>query len=478
MFIAEFLNRWVRACHGPVMAAIAASAAGPASAEETGNSVDYYRAPRSYATTRETEPPRYVRNLDTIGVERFEHAAGVEVGLDFRARYEYRDGDWRRPSPEPDQPLMLRARAYLGVKDRFDPFRLTLELEHASRRWSDYSADTRDVNAYEPIQAYAELYFAEPLQRSGRSVGPLGVRVGRMAFELLDRRLVGRNEWRNTTNTFQGVRALLGRESDPWQVELMALEPILRSTDELDRPARNQAFYVAVVHWRRWSRRVTLEPYYMRLQQSARPAMAERDVHSVALRAYGGAEDLGVDFDVNVVAQVGEHAERNHRAWGLAAELGHTFDMQWQPRASLFYGYGSGEDHTALRGSRRFERYFGFARPWSANDYISWENVRAIKLRIEGTPRSNLRFDAGLSYYRLADETDGWRNAGLADTSGASGDRLGSELDGRLRYRVNRRMELTGGYARFRPGSWARRTSGGRGESNFVYFEIGLNAFE
>jgi hypothetical protein len=469
--------RSMRICHAAILLAIAASANGYASDTQPGG-VDYYRSPRSYGTARETEPPRYVRDLGAIGALRSGWPSGLEVGLDFRARYEFREGDWRRESPELDQPLLLRARAYLGVRDRFDPLRFTLELEHATRKGSNYPADARDVNAHEPIQAYAELYFAEALQRRGRSVAPLSVRVGRMAFELLDRRLVGRNEWRNTTNTFQGVRTLLGRESDPWQVELMALEPILRSTDGMDRPARNQAFYAAVGHWRRWSRRVTLEPYYMRLHQSARQAMTERDIHSVALRAYGEVEHTGVDFDLNVVAQFGKHAEGSHRAWGIAAELGHTFDMQWQTRASLFYGYGSGEDHDSLHGSRRFERFFGFARPWSANDYIVWENVRAIKLRVEGTARSNLRFDAGLSSYRLADETDGWRNAGLADPSGASGDRLGSEVDWRLRYRANRRLELVGGYARFRPGSWARRTSGGCGESDFVYFEVGLNAFE
>jgi hypothetical protein len=55
----------------------------------------------------------------------------------------------------------------------------------------------------------------------------------------------------------------------------------------------------------------------------------------------------------------------------------------WKPRVSLFYGHATGDRDPNDGTDNRFERFFGFGRPWSANDYIVYENIRAPKLRFE-----------------------------------------------------------------------------------------------
>lgn len=45
----------------------------------------------SYATHPESEPPRYVRNLSQTGINAFKDITWLDVGLDYRMRYEYRN---------------------------------------------------------------------------------------------------------------------------------------------------------------------------------------------------------------------------------------------------------------------------------------------------------------------------------------------------------------------------------------------------
>jgi hypothetical protein len=182
----------------------------------------YYRDARSYSTRRDPDPPRYVRELSKSGVNAFKDLTWLDVGLDYRFRYEYRQDDIRRNRLGLDQPLLHRTRAYLGIKEITDPFRFAVELTDSRRYNSGFVRDNRDVNEFDPTMLYAELYLASLLGHDGLgNPRPLSVRAGRMNFEFLDRRLLGNNQWRNTPNTFDGFRATLGREENDWQLDLL-----------------------------------------------------------------------------------------------------------------------------------------------------------------------------------------------------------------------------------------------------------------
>lgn len=117
----------------------------------------YYVEPGSYSTQRDSEPPAYVRNLGEPGRS---GPAWLDAGLDYRLRTEHRDDDIRRFQSEGlDVPLLLRTRAYLGVRNLKDPLRLVLEFEDDRRHRSKFVKDDRDVNELEFIQVHAELYF-------------------------------------------------------------------------------------------------------------------------------------------------------------------------------------------------------------------------------------------------------------------------------------------------------------------------------
>jgi len=438
----------------------------------------FYRAPLSYSTTRDPDPPKYARYASETGIDFLKNAAWLDLGLDYRFRYEYRDDDIRRAQAGLDEPLLHRTRAYVGIHDILDPFRFAVEMQDSRRYRSRYPRDNRDVNEFEFIRLYAELHFKELLGRDARgNARPFFIRYGIHNFEFLDRRLLGNNQWRNTANTFQGFHASLGQESNDWQVDLLAVQPLYRSLYDWDRPVEQQWVYAAIGHWRGWAEIITLEPYYLALHQSAYAGVLERMVHNPGLRGYGVIAGTGFDYDASFNYQFGQNGPRKVRAWAATAELGYSFKLPWKPRLSLFYGHATG-DHDPNDGTdNRFERFFGFARPWSANDYIVYENIRGPKLRLECTPSKNVRFDLGYSWYWLDSASDRFATANNAtDRTGSTSGYVGHEFDIRTRFTLGEKTELILGYAHFTAGGFIESTVR-RDDTDFGYIEFSRRFF-
>ncbi len=501
----------------------------------------YYVERRSYGTQKETEPPRYVKQLNKTWLKEYDTFADIDwldVGLEYRARYEHRDNDFRRARENIDDPILLRTRAYLGLKNILDPFRFAVEAQDSRRNNSDYtrSNDTRDVDKADFVQAYLELYYKDSIfgkDDLGNS-RPFWIRGGRLAWESLDRRLIARNEWRNTTNTFQGVRANIGEKKNDWQLEAFAVQPVQRFTEKLDEVDHAQNFYGVIGDWRRWSEYVTIQPYYFLLKQNGddvvndsngiaysdrrtynaldqAQARIDRKIHTGGIRVFGVIPGTQWDYDASYVKQwgdvqrfigtaaTGRYITVDHDAFAYNAEVGYTFAKQpWKPRFSGSYGVASGDKTTPagndLTDSGRFDRLFGFARPWSNNDYIQMENIRAAKVRVEFDPQvpylTNVKVDTGFSWYRLDDASDRWQaGANLRDRTGNSGRDLGKEFDLRVRFPVNQYASLNLGYAHFWAGDFvqdavsANATNRGRYDQNrsdssdFFYTELTLYGF-
>lgn len=296
----------------------------------------YYVERKSYGTGKETDPPRYVKQANKTWLKDYDAFSDVnwlDLGLEYRARFEHRDGDFRRAKENIDEPMLLRTRAFLGVKDILDPLRFAIELQDSRRNHSDYTRDfdTRDINYLHVLQGYLELNFKEtflgkdPLGNDR----PIWVRAGRHAWEVGDRRLIARNEWRNTTNNFQGFRANIGDKKNDWQLELFAVKPIQRFTRENDEVDHAQTFYGGTFNYRGWSDVVTFEPFYFVLKQDGdkvkydtngiplanrdfysanqqKGAKIDREIHTAGLRAFGVVPNTQFDFDGSYIKQWGK----------------------------------------------------------------------------------------------------------------------------------------------------------------------------
>lgn len=491
----------------------------------------YFRDRKSYGTQKETDPPRYVEQANKTWLnncDAFGDVDWLDLGIEYRVRSEHRDNDFRRNDDNIDAPILLRTRAYIGVKNILDPLRFAIELQDSRRNNGDYTreGDVRDVNQHDILQGYLELNFQETFfGKDGLGHDyPMWIRAGRHAWEAIDRRLIARNEWRNTTNTFQGVRAQIGDRKNDWDLELLAVKPVQRFTRKLDEVDHAQDFYGVIFNWRRWSDYITLEPYYLRLKQDGdkvnyntstgiyltgnalKAANIDRDIHTAGIRAYSIIGNTGFDYDVSYVKQWGEQERRDtttgdfvakvdHDAYAYNAELGYSIKHPWKPRFSVFYGVASGDKNQTsgidTTKNERFERLFGFARPWSNDDYIQMENIRTPKVRFEFEPivpfLNNVKVDTGLSWYKLDSATDRWNaGANLRDRTGRSGADLGKEYDLRVRFPINKYASLNLGYAYFRAGDFIKSAVNipsnnneinRKDTSNFFYTELTLLGF-
>jgi len=254
---------------------------------------------------------------------------------------------------------------------------------------------------------------------------------------------------------------------------------------------------------------VTVEPSYFLLKQdgskvqydsngkaAAATAKIDREIHTAGLRAYGQIPKTQWDFDASYLKQWG-HQEKtpegvvlDHDAHAYNAEVGYSFKHPWKPRFSAFYGVVTGDkNNDDNTGNQSFERLFGFARPWSNDDYIQMENIRSPKVRVEFEPNvsflDNVKVDTGFSWYHLDSAKDRWNaGANLQDKTGASGKDLGKEYDLRVRFPINQYASLNLGYAYFWGGDFVKSTSRRiAGQSNrdansqFFYTELTVLGF-
>ena len=363
------------------------------------------------------------------------------------------------------------------------------------------------------MNAYGELYFKKGLGVDDRNQDrPIRFRVGRMAYETTDRRFIARNEWRNTTNSFEGFRLNLGREANDWELDLFGLQPVKRLQTRCGEANDRLWFFGAIGHWRKWSDIVTLQPYYMGQKQTADPNgftttnRLDREIHMPGFRAYGKVGKL-FDYDVSYNHQLGYNhdpltqATTRQDAQGYTIEVGRTFDHPWKPKLMGFYGYASGDRNPNDGEDNRFDRFFGFARPWSADHYVIYENLKAPKIRMDFQPTQKLGFELTYAWYFLASKRDRMfdildgnisntiKDPGFnRDRTGQSGDFAGHAFEGRIRYQVTPKIGATLGYTHFTAGDFVKNRIAASpscatghihpcvdhrsGNTDFLYFEV------
>jgi hypothetical protein len=263
---------------------------------------------------------------------------------------------------------------------------------------------------------------------------------------------------------------------------------MLRIPYDPDRTEAGKTVNAVIGHWRKWSEYVTIEPFFFQ-QKEKFATSGGREVNSPGIRAYGVFGKSGFDFDSSFITQSGHNGTREVDAWAAWTEFGYSFGDPWKSRLSLFYGVISGDRDPVDGEDNRFERFFGFQRPWSADDYFVLENSRAPKIRYEASPDTNLKFDVGYSWFKLYSATDRFnnlasvptQNAANRDLTGQSGRNVGSEFDIRFLWQVTPQTLVTVGYAHFVTGGWSKNRLGGIGrpsnDSDFAYVEVMTKVF-
>jgi hypothetical protein len=236
-----------------------------------------------------------------------------------------------------------------------------------------------------------------------------------------------------------------------------------------DRGDEERWLYGLVGAWRKWHQYITLEPYYFILDESRKdPTVNDREIHTMGVRVFGPIAGTNFDYDLNGAFQFGEDGQRRQRAQAASAELGYTFEHSWKPRVSGVALLATGDRDPNDNFSERFFRLFDSTHHYSSWDLWTWQNVIGPRIRLECQPLQKLKFDTSYGAYWLASDSDAWVVPNRRDPFGRSGDCVGQEVDLRLRYQLDPRVELEIGYSHFFAGPFVENT-GPADDADFFY---------
>ncbi|MCA9539428.1 MAG: alginate export family protein, partial [Myxococcales bacterium] len=154
---------------------------------------------------------------------------GIDVIVTQRTRYERLWQQFRAGAVGADHALAMRTG--VAAEARFAPLAIGLEVVDARQYLADGTppVDTSQVNPLDVLQAYVGLTVADAFMDKDTA----RLRAGRMTLDLGGRRLIARNRFRNTINSFTGIDA-------QWQspagdaIRAFGVVPVGRRPDDPD----------------------------------------------------------------------------------------------------------------------------------------------------------------------------------------------------------------------------------------------------
>jgi hypothetical protein len=394
---------------------------------------------------------------------------GLEVSLNFRLRAETISGQFRPDRAEDD--LLVSLRTNLFVEYDAGPIRLGGELLDARGygEKQNSSLSTSEVNALEPLQAYAAADLGDIL---GHGYSGLA-RIGRFTLEIGSSRLVGRPDSSNAPTAYTGavidlVRANKDRLVLFWTMPNLRLpgsaEDLRHNRVKWDRSTDHLVFYGGSYNRASIVGDIGGEAYLYRLAEQDAPVYPTRNrrLTTYGFRLQRKPGKGAFDFDIEAARQRGsirataapsDLAAMKVRAGFAHAEIGRKLEASWSPRVSAVFDYGSGDDARSPARYGRFDGLFGARR--SDLNYtglygpLNWSNLVSAGARLEGKPSA--AFDFFLLYRAnwLDQPSDSFAATSVRDRNGTSGRFAGHQVEARGRQWLVKdryRLELGGAW--------------------------------
>ena len=439
----------------------------------------------------------------------------LSVGLENRTRYESLSNTFKPGQPSPaikagggDQQIALQSDLWLQVK--LGKFRLATEFMDA--RALDSDAGTNKTpnppnNTQVDTVDFTQAYVSWADQNVNFSGTGLELKAGRQTMDLGSRRLVARPVFRNTVNSFTGLRVrALGY--DKWQFNVFGAMPVLRfptysttpvnanpnlvapnanllvnGTPEWDREDVHTFFSGGILEGYNVVKNVNTELYLYNLTEgdSDINATRNRKYFTPGLRLYMKPAKGKFDFVAEGMGQFGtvqyntkvENQQQNHQAWSNHVEAGYSFDLPMSPRFLVEYDWASGSKNSSkyVKGAtdERFDPLYGASDIdfGSTGIYSAFQrsNINSPGARLNFAPRKDVTVSLQQRAIWLASASDCWGGAScssttspglIGNTKGASGSYVGDQFGASSRYNFNSSLNFEAGWLHLFKGQFAK----------------------
>jgi len=425
------------------------------------------------AVTRPAETADAVLVKEATSWDRVLHDAlglpdWLDLAVEQRTRFEFLEDPFRPGEPHTQTQYVLRTRLRLGL-DGPGPLRFLAEIQDARA----YGNGPRDFTGSEFDRVDVLQLFASASSRDLLGSGLRGdVHVGRMTLDLGGRRTLARNGFRNTTNAFDGVHFQLGSAEGLWRVRAFYTRPVIIDPGYLDdESTSNQRFWGLAFEDKRISW-LNLDVSYLGL----RDRLGGREYQTFGARALRAAKVSQLDYELELIGQLGDRGQLDHSAFAGHAELGYTFALPFSPRLAGQFDYASGTADPDGSESHTFDPLFGARR----GDLVATgifgpfrrSNILSPGVRLLVSPRSDLKLQLKVRYWELAQARDAFVGTGLRDVTGEAGRQLGTDVELSVQWSPTPWLTLDAGYDHWFKGSYLDRVANVSSTDDSDYFYL------
>ncbi|MCC5791221.1 MAG: alginate export family protein [Legionellaceae bacterium] len=366
----------------------------------------------------------------------------MTLGGSIRNRLEYLDGQFRRGLRAVDRQWPIRTRVLFSVHDRFDPLRFTFEYQDAraylTRAGSN--AGTSQIDQNEIQQVHVDWYSPNWMDTGLVS----DLQFGRVNMDLGLGRWIARNNFRNSTNAYDGVYWKLGNHPGKLMSHVFAVYPSDIRLKSLNPFFRNNENFMSGAY--------LLLP---RLQSGFPLRMEVNGLHHhhrtgpfqnftmLGLRTFKEEKIDSWFYDMELQYQFGHIAANVNHAHFFHIDYGYSFRSTWNPQLSALFDYAS-EGFDILYGRRSFELApTGILGPFQRSNLVSG----GYSILFNPSERFNLYLKHRFS--QLKNARFPWVGTGLVNPLGTSGKTLGQSVELRGYWLLYPNLLLEAGYFYF-----------------------------
>ena len=421
---------------------------------------------------------------------------GYSLQVSHRTRYEFMGHEFRTNLTDQTDIIVFRTLIH-GRVQLPAGFTLGGEFQDARTAADDNALlNTTIVNSTELLRAYIEF------SRSDTLGGNLTAQAGRMTLDIGGRRLIARNRFRNTINSFTGIDLNWHDNKQQRGLHLRGFWalPVVRLPETPEQLHQNRiVFDEEGFDLQLWgiftaaniSKFGRGELFVLGLHERDSPnrPTQNRQLFTPGFRIFKTPAASHLDYELESAVQTGQsrasltdNKSLDHFAHFHHLEIGYTLPTVWSPRIAALYDFASGDENPDDSHNGRFDTLYGSRRfdfgPTGIYGALARTNMHAPGLRLQFVPNS--RFNAAMDYRALwlASDRDAWGNTGIRDASGQSGNFVGSQLDTRISWQLlpgNLDIEL--GYTHFFSGEFIKHApnAGHRGDINYFYTQATIS---
>lgn len=378
----------------------------------------------------------------------------LDIGLAQRFRYEVLTNNFRVGQPENINGFSARSRLRVGVD--WKVFRFFVEGQNSAGVDEDnVLASTLNpslVSGDRLLQAFIAVKLENVFNTGLRT----DLHLGRMTFDFGSRRLIARNDFRNTTNSFVGAHWNLAQEGR-WRVRSFLVQPVSDTFGVLT-PVRDTVFWgVQYEDYRQpW---LKTDLYYFGFNQAG-SGSDDQTFGTYGFRLYRSPAPAQLDYENETAFQVGTVGGKNLFAQLVHVDLGYSFALPWQPRLQVQYDYASGTANPTGNSSGTFNTLFGARNfeytPTSLYGPFFRSNISSPGVRLSLEPRETIGLTLKYRAWYLAQSKDAWVGSGLQDPTGQAGNFLGHDVELRMDWHWNTFMLFRIGYDHFFKGTYVQ----------------------